>query len=223
LNLRATENWFGSAQVTVTATDPARATATATVSVTVNAVNDEPVFRPLPAVTFNEDETATLDLASYVTDVEDAPSAMNWSASGTQNVQVRFSGTVATFSARSNWHGTEPVTITVRDRGGISKSQTVQVTVNSVNDPPVVNVSPVNMSAGETRNIDLNAFARDPDGDALRWSFQRQTGALDVQLDGSVLRVTAPAGSSGTSVMTLTVSDGKGGEETVRLSVNVNP
>jgi len=222
LNLSAAANWNGGpVSVAVSASDPSGASASGTVSVTVRPVNDPPELRALPPVTFDEDGTSSVDFSTYASDLEDAPARMNWSTSGGQNVRVRFSGATATFSAGSNWNGGERVTINMRDRGGASVSQTVSVTVNPVNDAPVVDVSGVNMASGSTENIDLSRFASDPDGDGLTWEYLRQTGSLEVELNGSTLRVSAPAGSSGTSVMVLRVADGSGAGEEVRLSVTV--
>ena len=196
---------------------------TCALPISVRPVNDEPTLRGLPSVRFDEDGNASLGLAEYVSDVEDEPTEMSWSASGGQNVRVNFSGASGSFSVAENWHGSESVTISVRDRGGATRSQTVQVTVNPVNDDPVASAQPVSVKAGAWRatKVDISGFATDADGDALTWQYVDQTGSLTVELSGTELRIKAPRGSTGTSVLTLTVSDGKGGEGTLRLSVNI--
>jgi hypothetical protein len=110
----------------------------------------------------------------------------------------------------------------VRDPDGGTASQQARVTVNSVNDPPEVRDIPdVNLSAGGQRTVDLSRYATDPDGDALTWEVRAQTGALPATISGATLQVSAPAGSSGTSLITLVVRDPSGAEATVRVRVNV--
>jgi hypothetical protein len=224
LSLSATQNWSGGpVSIAISAIDQGGTEVSGTLPVTVRPVNDEPTLRGLPSVRFDEDGNASLGLAEYVSDVEDEPTEMSWSASGGQNVRVNFSGASGSFSVAENWHGSESVTISVRDRGGATRSQTVQVTVNPVNDDPVASAQPVSVKAGAWRatKVDISGFATDADGDALTWQYVDQTGSLTVELSGTELRIKAPRGSTGTSVLTLTVSDGKGGEGTLRLSVNI--
>jgi len=114
------------------------------------------------------------------------------------------------------------VTVTVRDRGGLEATGSIQVTVNPVNDAPTASSVPsVRVEAGDSREVDLSAHASDVDGDRLSWSLVSQTGSLDASVRGSTLRVAAQAGSSGRSVLTLSVSDPSGQSKSVQVTVNV--
>jgi hypothetical protein len=71
-----------------------------------------------------------------------------------------------------------PVTITVTDAGGLTASQSFNVTVGNVNRPPTLSPNPVGdktMNAGQTLTIPFTAT--DPDGDALTFSGGLPSGA----------------------------------------------
>lgn len=223
LTISAAPDWSGGpVNVTVTATDPAGAKATATIPVTVRAVNDPPELRELPLVNFNEDSTATLRLAQYVSDKDNTPAQMNWQASGNTNVKVRFAQNVATFSAERDWSGSESVTITVSDPQGGSASRDVRVTVRPVNDRPRVQPIPdATVEAGGQTEIDLAPFASDPDGDPLTWQVAGETGRITPVVTGSTLRITAAAGAAGVATVNLVVRDPAGAQVTARVRITI--
>jgi len=223
LTISALPDWSGGpANITVTATDPAGAKATATVPVTVRSVNDPPELRELPSVNFNEDSTATLRLAQYVSDKDNTPAQMSWQVSGNTNVRVRFAQNVATFSAEPDWSGSESVTITVSDPQGGSSSQNVQVTVRPVNDRPRVQPIPdATVEAGGHTEIDLAPFASDPDRDPLTWQVAGQTGRITPVVTGSTLRITAAEGAAGAATVNLVVRDPAGAQATARVRITI--
>ncbi len=223
LNLSAAENWSGGPlSVSISVLDPAGLSAQSTVRVTVEAANDAPTLSPLPPVTFDEDGTTTLSLAEFASDIDNSAAQMSWTTGGGSYVKASVRGAVATFRADKDWSGTEQVTVTVRDRGGLEATGSIQVTVNPVNDAPTASSVPsVRVEAGDSREVDLSAHASDVDGDRLSWSLVSQTGSLDASVRGSTLRVAAQAGSSGRSVLTLSVSDPSGQSKSVQVTVNV--
>jgi len=218
----AEPNWNGTETLTLTVSDPGGLSAQTTVRVRVNPVNDPPTLRAVPPVAFDEDGSTTVQVSDYVTDIDNTPEQMRWSVSGNARVSVRFSGGTATFSAERNWNGEETLTLTVRDPDGATASQQVRVMVRPTNDPPEArDVPDISLESGGRTEIDLSPYATDPDGDALRWEVSGQTGSLTVTISGARLQVTAPAGSSGTSIITLTVTDPAGAQATARVRVNV--
>jgi hypothetical protein len=221
LSLSATSNWSGGpVNVTVTATDPSSAKATAAFAATVKAVDDPPVFRALPEVSFGEDSSATLRLAGYVTDPDNTPAQMRWAVSGNTNIKVRLLANVATFSAEKDWNGSETVTLTVSGPAGASAEQRVVVTVRPVNDrPQVLPIPELSVEAGGQGEIDLAPFARDVEGDALTWSVVAQTARVTPSLSGSILRVGASTGPASTGTVNLVVRDAAGAQSSARLRV----
>jgi len=223
LSLTPEHDWYGGPEtLNLTVTDPGALSASGTVQVTVNPVNDPPLLRAIPPVTFDEDGSARVTLTDYVTDPDNTPQQMRWSFSGGTNVRVNVANGVATFTAAKDWSGPETLNLTVTDPGGLSATGAIRVTVNPANDPPEARDIPdITMAPGDERTMDLSPYASDPDGDALTWEVRSQTGALPVSISGSTLRVSALAGSSGTSIITLVVRDGAGAEATTRVRVNI--
>ena len=133
----ADENWFGSEEITFTVTDPDNLSDSDTIIVTVTPVNDPPVVEGIPDVTFPEDGSdSSIDLDDYVTDVDNTPDEMTWTFSGNTHIHVEIDPVshVVTFTADENWYGSEEITFTATDPGGLSDSDTIIVTVTSVLD-----------------------------------------------------------------------------------------
>ncbi|MGY3572470.1 glycosyl hydrolase family 18 protein [Vibrio paucivorans] len=104
--------------------------------------------------------------------------------------------------------------LTVTDNDGASATDTVVVTVNPkdlppVNTPPVASVSaPANVSAGDVVVVDASASA-DADGDALTYSWAIPAG-LEATVQGSSVSFVAAEYTQDTTLnFTVTVSDGQ--------------
>ena len=75
-------------------------------------MNDPPVVSGIPDQTIEEGESfVTINLDSYVTDVEDVPADMSWLASGNVDLTVDITARVATISIPyADWYGSETIT-----------------------------------------------------------------------------------------------------------------
>jgi hypothetical protein len=137
-----------------------------------------------------------------------------WSATG-----GTFSGAgpVATWMA-PDAPGTYTIMVAVTDgRGG---EVTMQLTVDvRVNHPPVIErliPKPPAVLQGKTSTI--RCIASDPDGDELSYSWSATRGNISGQ--GSSAVWTAP-NTCGNYVIMLTVADGRGGETSKELEIEV--
>ncbi|WP_456407978.1 Ig-like domain-containing protein, partial [Caldithrix abyssi] len=79
-----------------------------------------------------------INLDDYVSDPDNADSEMSWTYAGNKELIVSIDANrVATISTPdSNWNGSETITFTATDPGGLSDSDTARFTVNPVNDAP---------------------------------------------------------------------------------------
>ena len=125
---------------------------TYSIPISVSPVNDAPVA-DAKALTLNEDSSGTVQLsgtdidspAPTVFQIVSAPPAAYGSAS--------ITGSVLTFTGAPDWNGVTSLTYRVQDnQGAWSLPVTVQVTVNPVNDAPVLR-SPLKIEARESRPV----------------------------------------------------------------------
>ena len=118
----------GSAAVTVTASDPGGLTATQNVSVTVQRPNAAPmVSGTISPQVMEVDEVVSLNLADYFSDPDGDALTFSASSSNTGVATTQVAGSIMTIAGEAP--GDATVTATATDRGDLSASQTVMVTV----------------------------------------------------------------------------------------------
>jgi VCBS repeat-containing protein len=176
-------NFNGPASFTYTTTDGSLTSAPATVTVNVAAVNDPPVFTS--GATGSVAENAPISTVVYdanVTDVDGAPAVFSLTGIDAGKFDINASTGVVTFKASPNFEaptdaGADNVynfSVNAFD-GTANVSQAVAVTVNNVNEAPVIDSD----GAGDTasKNVPENTtavttvHATDPDaGTTLAYS-----------------------------------------------------
>ena len=183
-------------------------TDTTSFNVTVNAINDAPVISAITNQSLNEDSDKTLSLSATDADgdsltfsITSAPSQLNASISGT-NLTLN---PIADF----NGNNIGPVTIQVSD-GSLTDSTSFNVTVNAVNDAPVFNAqSDINLVNTNTSVITLSATDIDSASNTLVYSVASFDSAfLTASISTNQLTITPKTGATGSSNVTVQVSDG---------------
>ncbi len=169
-------NWNGSDIIKLTVKDPLNATSVGNLPVTVMPVNDPPSLQLPAAISFNEDETPTLMLDSYVTDIDNASAEMTWTVTSSDpaNLAVRYDAAkrTAQLTPASNWNGSLVLSMKVEDPGRAAASGTLPVTITPVNDAPSIPqlLTPVWLQTGAvlkwTKSVDPDA------GDVIRYQIQ---------------------------------------------------
>ncbi|MDD2229339.1 MAG: C25 family cysteine peptidase [Candidatus Cloacimonetes bacterium] len=107
------------------------------VLVNVPAANQAPTIALPDSFSFDKNGSLEQSFASYINDADSDP--LSLSVSGNTNVQVEIDGSTVTFTAASNWVGTETLTFTVSD-GSLTANDTVDITVNVVLDIPTLSI-----------------------------------------------------------------------------------
>lgn len=137
------------------------------------------------------------------------------------NGQASVSGGQVVYTPNAGFEGTDSFSYTVEDGFGGQASATVTVTVQSPNQAPVVN----DLTAATLRNqpvdIDVLAQASDPDGDELNIAGFTQPDNGSVTQQGGVLRYQPNNEFVGSDSFSFTVSDGRGGEATGTVVIDV--
>ncbi|PID29871.1 MAG: hypothetical protein CSB55_01015, partial [Candidatus Cloacimonadota bacterium] len=166
-------NWFGSEAIMFTATDQNNASISDNVIVTVNNVNDDPIVNLPESFTVNEDETLTEDFGAYISDID--PDDLTLTAEGNNDIIVEINNLSVTFSAPSDWNGSEIITFTVNDNARrASVSAETEVIFAAINDAPKVAEPLVDIVMNEDtedKSINLKQTFIDIDeGDELEFS-----------------------------------------------------
>jgi len=191
---------------------------TTSFDLTVNPVNDA------PELTFIEDqaidEGGVLDLTLSATDI-DVGEEFAYEVTAGGNSEVVVVGNQVTITPPESYNGNFEVIVLVSDQGGLSDSQIFTLTVNPVNDPPVIE-DVANQEVDEDGSLEVSLFASDIDvGDVLTFD-------ADIDANGSVsvlenvLTITPTANYNGLLTITASVSDGEYSDSTT-FNVTVNP
>ncbi len=171
------------------------------VNISVLNVNDPPfLYRDLPDISFLEDRTRenALDLDEYFTDVDETTLAYSYESNPNIITTIHDNG-VVDLAAAENWSGTAEINFTATDSANATASGSLQVYVEPVNDPPVINyLDEIIVDEGDT--ITLSPNATDVDGPFLRFSYS-----------GAMRRDTWTTGYSDSGIYTVivTVTDGE--------------
>ncbi len=217
-------NWSGTDSFTYKATDGELDSNTATVSITVNAVNDAPVATD---DTYATDEDVKLTVAKAVgvlandTDI-DSSSLTSVLVAGPAHGTLALSDDGSlTYTPAANWSGTDSFTYKATDGELDSNTATVSITVNAVNDPPVVSATPATQTVQYSDRITtITVSAKDVDSLSMPLvdtglplsvaPYQGLTGMLDT---GGVWVTKTLTGQitvgSGSYPTTFSVSDGQ--------------
>jgi hypothetical protein len=165
LSISSSGNWSGTETVTIRGVQGI-AFVEDTIEVTVRPVNDPPVLSPFPSFDKMLNEIWTLNLISYIHDIDtpitelvinvDSPHVIIYSF----NLYFQYQNEIS-----------EIITVTVTD-GESSVSDEIYVNVTAENNPPtyIGLLTNFEIKLGETWSIDLDDFFYDIDGDELTFS-----------------------------------------------------
>ena len=122
-----------------------------------------------------------------------------------------------------NFHGEGSVTVTVSD-GRLTDEETLTVTVNPVNDLPVITVDETNLRTEEEQPVTFSVTASDVDHSTFTYSIRSLSEDISATVSGSSITLTPSQDKWGNYPFTVSVSDGVGSvSENMMLYVeNVN-
>ncbi len=173
----------GAHDVSVQVRDQAGATDQQDYRLTVENENDPPVVSDIPDQTVAEGQSfASIALDDYVTDPDNGDNELNWTYSGNKALTVKIDeNRVATVSAPDeNWNGSETITFTVTDPGGLPDSDAAVFTVTAVNDTPRITSTP-DTTAIQDQLYQYQVTATDADeGAVLRYSLLKAPSFLSI-------------------------------------------
>jgi outer membrane protein OmpA-like peptidoglycan-associated protein len=187
----------------------------------------EPVFDNEPPVANDNEFTVERDSSNNSLDVlandsdPDGDPLTIVSVTQPANGQVSISGNVLLYTPAAGFVGTDNFSYTIDDGFGGQASANVTVNVLSPNQPPEAN--DVFASTVRTQPVDIDVLANDsdPDGDPLTIvSFTQPANGSVSQVNG-LLRYQPDPLFYGEDSFSYTISDGRGGEDTANVVVEV--
>ncbi|MBE4138771.1 tandem-95 repeat protein, partial [Vibrio parahaemolyticus] len=213
------ENFNGEATITYIVTD-GDLTDEANVTVTVTPVNDSPVAVD-DTVSTQEDTAVTIDVLTNDTDVDGDKLSIESASVPKEQGTVEVVNGKLVFTPTENFNGDAEITYTVTD-GALTDQATVKVTVNAVNDTPVVESNIADQALAEDftpYTIDLNTAFSDVDNVDGELTFSVSGNSnIQVAIVNGITTITPTADWNGSETLTFTATDPSG--ESISQTVN---
>ncbi|ELW1401853.1 tandem-95 repeat protein, partial [Vibrio alginolyticus] len=168
-----------------------------------------------------EDTAVTIDVLPNDTDIDgDTLSIQSASVPETQGTVEIVDGKLV-FTPAENFNGEAEITYTVTD-GALTDQATANVTVNAVNDTPVVESSIADQTLAEDftpYSIDLNTAFSDVDNVDGELTFSVSGNSnVNVSIENGIATISPTADWNGSETLTFTATDPSG--ESVSQTVN---
>ncbi|ENG8002163.1 tandem-95 repeat protein [Vibrio parahaemolyticus] len=206
--------------ISASVSDGLNPTANDSDSLIVNRVNDAPTVENAIA-----DQVLSEDFDAYTIDLnevfKDSDSALNFSVSGNNSIQISIVNGVATITPTADWNGSETLTFTATDPSGESVSQPVNFTVAPVADIVADKATVVEDTSTVIKVLGNDTFEGDGKVVSLDTNNGPANGTVSVNPDGSVT-YTPNDNYQGTDSFTYIVTSG-GVSESTTVSVDVTP
>ena len=212
------ENYNGTDTFTVSTTDSDGAKVTKVIDVTVSSVNDAPVITIDSTLTTNEDNQSSLSF--NLLDVEDENLTLDIEANAT-NGNVTINGNNVIYTPNENFFGTDMFTVSTTDSEELKVTKTINVTVSSVNDTPLINIDST-LTTNEDNQSSLNFTLMDVEDDNLTLNIEVNATHGVVTISGESVTYTPNENYNGTDTFTLSTIDSEGAKGTKVINVTVS-
>ncbi|MFW1528280.1 tandem-95 repeat protein [Vibrio parahaemolyticus] len=206
--------------ISASVSDGVNPTANDSDSLIVNRVNDAPVAKDDIATT-QEDTSVTIDVLPNDSDVDGDKLSIQSASVPEAQGKVEIVDGKLVFTPAENFHGDAEITYTLTD-GALTDQATVNVTVNAVNDTPVVESNIADQALAEDftpYTIDLNTAFSDVDNVDGELTFSVSGNSnIQVAIVNGIATITPTADWNGSETLTFTATDPSG--ESISQTVN---
>jgi hypothetical protein len=187
-----------------------------TIVATVTPVDDEPSTMDVSATT-DEDNSVTLTLEAEEVDGENIEFQVRNNPS---NGSVTISGNTATYTPNQDWYGTDTFNFEAVDSSArsILNTATATITVNPVNDAPVVE-DITDLSVSINRKITIELSGTDIENEDLSFSIVQNPTLGTISLSNNIITFTGT--SEGEDTFTYQASDGTDNSNIGTVSIEV--
>ncbi|MBX5337036.1 tandem-95 repeat protein [Vibrio parahaemolyticus] len=211
--------------ISASVSDGVNPTANDSDSLIVNRVNDAPVAKDDIATT-QEDTAVTIDVLPNDSDVDGDKLSLQSASVPEAQGKVEIVDGKLVFTPAENFHGDAEITYTLTD-GALTDQATVNVTVNAVNDTPVVESNLADQTLAEDftpYTIDLNTAFSDVDNvdGELTFSVSGNSNVL-VSIENGIATISPTADWNGSETLTFTATDPSGESVSQTVDFTVAP
>jgi len=199
-------------------------TATSTIKVTVTGTNDTPIAQ-VDTVSLDEDNTIMIDVLANDSDIDDGDmltiKEINSNPSHGE-VIVNENGTLK-YRPTENYFGMDSFTYTVVDSQGAEVTSAVTVTVNGINDAPILEEIAESITLTDSTKTSGEITASDIENDTLTYSVSTipTHGKLTVDETGA-WKYNVDSTYAGEDKAVITIDDGNGGSITKILNFTID-
>nr|WP_322523598.1 tandem-95 repeat protein [Vibrio parahaemolyticus] len=211
--------------ISASVSDGVNPTANDSDSLIVNRVNDAPVAKDDIATT-HEDTAVTIDVLPNDSDVDGDKLSIQSASVPEAQGKVEIVDGKLVFTPAENFHGDAEITYTLTD-GALTDQATVNVTVNAVNDTPVVESNLADQTLAEDftpYTIDLNTAFSDVDNvdGELTFSVSGNSNVL-VSIENGIATISPTADWNGSEILTFKATDPSGESTSQTVNFTVAP
>ncbi len=202
--------------------DGSLGSSSAEVAITINGENDAPVANN-GAFTVDEDVTYTGQLAGHDSDGDTLTYSVVSNGSLGEAVIINPADGSFTYTPINDENGDDVFTFAVSDGNSSSAAATVSVSINPVNDEPIV--QDLNIDTVEDMAYSGQLSANDPDGDVLVYTIVSDPLQGTVIIDNyqtGEFTYTPNDGATGSDTFSFMVHDGVANSEEGRVNVTFN-
>lgn len=189
-----------------------------TIIATITAVDDEPNTMDATATT-DEDNAIDISLSAEEYDGDNIQFIIRINP---PNGSATISGNIATYTPNQDWYGTDSFTFEAVDVSSksILNIATATITVNPINDAPIVNDVSAEVNLGAS--VEINLDGSDVEGDNLTYSVVDSPTNGSVAISGSVATYTPDSGPTANYTFTYKANDGTDDSNTATVTTAVD-
>jgi len=177
----------------------------------------------LTSATLNEDSSVVLDVLASASDIDGDILNISEFTQGAHGIISKNADNKLVYTPNLNYNGVDTFNYTIDDGNGGTITNTLNLTINAVNDAPTATLTSATLDEDTSVILDVLSNATDIDGDTLTIaSFtQGAHGTLALNQENKLV-YTPTANYNGTDSFTYTISDGSGGLITQTLDLQIN-
>ncbi|HEU5134323.1 MAG TPA: Ig-like domain-containing protein [Steroidobacteraceae bacterium] len=211
-------NYAGTDTFSVRVNDGAGGEVTGTVTITVAAVNDAPAFT---TVAFSVAEDSSLSGQLTPTDIDSTTLTVTRTSDPQHGQATITAAGGITYVPSVNYFGADSFNVRVADGAGGETPATVTITVNAVNDAPVLVTGA--LAVNEDNVLSVQLVGADVEGQPLTFSLDSGTSHGPVSLSSSGLLTYTPSSNYfGSDTLSVRVSDSPQAGASWPITITVN-